>query len=303
MKASLASRRTSPSFGILGTDLFRHPELMALRTFILLTIASTSALGAEFEPANFGKYEARFVGSIKFPEGSEDVDLALRCASPVSERGQVGRISCAFTRQPKVDQAFINAITTKRSHLRIRIEPARAKRLRKTVRFQYTVRFERDAEGSRISVFPNHGHAMAEHGLNYTSPQRYENARGKLWRWCKQVFEGRISGFITREGLAEDVKIEADGSPSPRCIESIATDFEKSKYIPAFVDGSPIETRLVQSYWDDTPSRQLYVDVDPLKLRTTYRWRSVQVHASDPVRRQGPFEMTADKGGLSDSNL
>ena len=112
MKASLASRRTGPSFGILGTDLFRHPELMALRTFILLTIASTSALGAEFEPANFGKYEARFVGSIKFPEGSEDVDLALRCASPVSERGQVGRTSCANIRQPKVDQAFINAIPT-----------------------------------------------------------------------------------------------------------------------------------------------------------------------------------------------
>jgi hypothetical protein len=236
---------------------------MALRTLILLMFVSNAALASEFQPANFGKYEARFVGSIKFHKGSEEVDVAIRCAARVTESGELGRSSCAYAGLPAVDQPFIDAITVKRSHLRIRIEPARAKRLKRQVWFQYTVRFERDAQGSRISVFPNHGHAAAQLGAHYTSPQRYENARGKLWRWCKQVFEGQVSGLINRDGSASDVKIQEEGNPSPRCIESIVTDFEKSKYIPAFVAGSAVEIRLVHRYWDDTPSKQLYVYVDP----------------------------------------
>lgn len=245
---------------------------MALRTLILLLFVSPLTLASEFQPADFGKYKARFVESIKFPAGSEEVDLSIQCGAKVSDSGVVGQTNCAGARlrgaglpdsdqqSVSLDQPFIEAITMKRRHLRIRIEPARAKRLKKSVWFQYTVRFERDAQGSRISVFPNHGHAAAQLGLNYTSPQRYENARGNLWRWCKQVFDGRVSGLIKQDGSAEDVTIEAEGSPTTRCVESIVTDFEKSKYIPAFADGSAVEIRLMQTYWGDTARKQLYVD-------------------------------------------
>jgi hypothetical protein len=209
----------------------------------LVLITGGTAIAAQYQPADFGKYQARFVESIRFPQGSGPVDIMLKCRAVIPRRGTLQGSHCD---DHELYPQYHDAVVQKRRHLKFRVEPGRVSNAATVVYFQYMVRFQRDDDGERITVSPNHGNVEITTG--FTTPQRYKSGIREFGRRCDRFYDGWVSGLILADGTARDVRAES-GDLTPECLDDIVAWFETSKYIPALIDGEPVEMRLSERFW------------------------------------------------------
>ena len=215
---------------------------------LLFLCATAVAEVRTFVPATFGKYESKFVKSIRFPKGEEPVDLRLLCDATLHNDGRGRGVFCEG-RETHPD--FHKAITKHKARY-LRVVVPRTDGRKQTVRFQFNVHFVRDASGEQIKVQPNHRHNVDAFGEAYSSPQRYEGPYRATTK-CDLLFDVKIRGVVPANGQgAKEVSVvEAEANPS--CTEAIAEYFARSDYIPGFADGRPVEMVLIERFWREAP--------------------------------------------------
>ena len=247
------------TIGTTGTLRCPHglPGACAAPRALWLLVLAVIAAGSQpiaadtttFVPATFGKYESKFVRSIRFPKGDTPVDIRLLCDATLHNDGRGRGLFC----EGRDDHPEFHKAVTRHKARYLRVVIPRTDGRKQTVRFQFNVHFVRDADGERITLAPNHRHSMARYGDTYSSPQRYEGPY-RATTHCDLVFDVRVRGVVPADGGgARDVEI-VESEANPSCVEAILGYFARSDYIPGFADGKPVEMVLIERFWR-TPSR------------------------------------------------
>lgn len=226
----------------------RQPGAAVKLMLAVLVVLGGSATNAEtrpeFVPATFGKYEARFVRSIRFPKEPGPVDVRLLCDATLYNDGRGRGLFC----EGKQAHPIFHEAATRNDARYLRLVIPRKDGRKKTARFQFNIHFVRDAAGERISVQPNHRHNLDRYGEAYSSPQRYEGAYRASTK-CDRLFDVRIRGVVPVDGRgAQDVTVVA-AEANESCVAAIRKYFARSSYIPGFADGEPAEMVLIERFW------------------------------------------------------
>ncbi len=197
-----------------------------------------------YTPADFFDGEKTIHSRIKFPEWEDDVSVSLRCDSRVSKFGKVIENFCFSSGdkyalfEKEVHKAMKNSFVT----------PAMVGGAKKGVWFQYFVNFNKSGKKKRISIYPNYGLEMDRYGVNYTSPQRYSKGVRTLFNRCRIHANVWIKATIDEFGNPNNVEVVSSKGGN-RCTKNLAFKFSKAKYIPAYVDGRPVPSLYMESFF------------------------------------------------------
>ena len=209
--------------------------------FILLLLTQTSfATTMTFEPAGFKDSGASLQRNLKFPKkiAKSDVDLTvvIRCDAYIKRNGKLSSNMCH--EEGKGDYPYVKQIN--RAAERSRFKPGKVNGASKVTYFQYYVVFTKKKSQTLIEVIGNSGLEVERLGLDYTSPQRYREKGANFGSGCALNQKATVNAFINKLGEVLKVQVTGD-SVSERCVASLTKSFLKQKYIPAMVNGEPID--------------------------------------------------------------
>lgn len=194
---------------------------------------------------------ARFAGGldaasekIRFPNHKRDVSIYINCSARVSTEGEVERYYCldyygvADTKFREAAEAFIE---------RVELTPAMVNGAPVPVEIYFRVFFGRRGEQYAAGVFPNWGDDAEKYGLEYESPQRY-NEDPPAPR-CGSV--GGISRVQVGEDGSADSNVRLIMSYGQiehygTCENWMTQVVREGRYIPAQHQGNPVVATYVE---------------------------------------------------------
>ncbi|MES3007029.1 MAG: hypothetical protein V4751_04580 [Pseudomonadota bacterium] len=215
-------------------------------------------------PAYFEKGDNALQSTIGFPRPHEDIEVRLLCGAYVSYEGRFGKTYCRDINEENM--GFVLAL--EKSLNEGIIQPAiRQDGKSFSVWFNFSVIFNSLGNTGSIYLFPNHGINSDRFGENYISAQRILKRTGsqpgvdvlsKRWRWnllSTECYEGYDVWLIFHiSSLGEIQKYEQGiSNRSDDCSSYIVKRVMKElQYIPAHYDGKPVDSILVERFWDDS---------------------------------------------------
>ena len=218
--------------------------LKLLTIFTLLSMAPIAAadddVAPSFTPANFVEGERSLKNLIRFPKIKGDLSIVVTCTSIGTAKGRIQEAKCSAADDP--DQKF--AIAVSRRTRSARITPAIVDGKNEQVDFQFNVVFTRIGETETIDVYTNNHKNLDRFGPDYISAQRYSPY--ELPDVCK---ERRLSylileiAVVTKEGRVKESDLHVDSIGIAKvCETSLREITRRSRFVPAFHDGSPVES-------------------------------------------------------------
>jgi hypothetical protein len=219
-------------------------SLFAVLTAAVLAIiaidASNPVMAAAYTPATFVEGKHSLNTLLDFPKVDGDVSVAVICTSIGTANGRIREAKCSAANDPS--QKF--AIAVNRRVKSARINPATVDGREEKVDFQFTVIFSRTGDAESIDVYINNQKNLDRFGPDYISAQRYSPY--ELPDVCK---ERRISflilevAVVTKEGAVTESDLHVDSAGIPKTCEVRLREITKSsRFIPAFYEGSPVES-------------------------------------------------------------
>lgn len=228
-------------------------SLFAALTATVLAIiaidASIPAFAASFTPATFVEGKRSLKTLLTFPKVDGDVSVTVTCTSIGAANGRIREAKCSAANDPS--QEF--AIAVNRRAKSARINPATVDGREEKVDFQFTVIFSRIGDAESIDVYVNNQKNLDRFGPDYISAQRYSPY--ELPDVCK---ERRASflilevAVVTVDGAVKESDLHVDSvGIATVCEEALRQITESSRFIPAFYEGSPVESVWVNP-WIET---------------------------------------------------
>ncbi len=219
-----------------GLKLFTVSTLLALSP---IAVADDGAVPS-FSSANFVEGERSLKNLIKFTKVKGDLSIVVNCTSIGSAKGGIRDAKCSATDDPS--QKF--AIAVSRRTRSARITPAIVDGKNEQVDFQFKVVFIRTGETETIDVYANNRKNLDRFGPDYVSAQRYSPY--ELPDVCK---ERRASflileiAVVTKEGRVKESDLHVDSIGIAKvCETSLREITRSSRFVPAFHDGSAVES-------------------------------------------------------------
>lgn len=214
---------------------------LAAVSFALVAIhASNPVMAASFSPATFVEGKRSLKTLLKFPKVDGDVSVIVICTSIGAANGRIREAKCSAANDPS--QKF--AIAVNRRAKSARINPATVDGRKEKVDFQFAVVFSRTADEESIDVYVNNQKNLDRFGPDYISAQRYSPY--ELPDQCK---ERRLSflilevAVVTKEGAVTESQLHVDSVGIAKvCEDALREITRSSRFIPAFYEGSPVES-------------------------------------------------------------
>jgi len=199
-------------------------------------------------PAIIGDEPQSLHNRLSFPNVDGDWNALVKCTAQVGESGSV-QLPVCFDRDETNSPFFLEVIRSARGSQMI---PATVDGVNVFVEmFQFSVLFQQRGEQQAIVVYPHHGNNRQFYGDNYIAAQRYGvtqsadcNARtdrfGELN--VRMVFSLDANAVVGEE-------IEAMDAVLADCLTAFKNFIEKGSYIPAYAEGKPVESVVVQWFY------------------------------------------------------
>lgn len=206
---------------------------------------STSPDTPSFIPALLGDGPRALYNRLDFPNIDGDVDAMVRCIARVGESGTMQGPVC-FERDENNSPFFREVMQAATG---AELIPAKVDGANVFVdMFQFTVRFQKLGDIENIVVYPHHRRNFQFFGDSYIAAQRYgvherANCDARTDRFgdldVRMVFSVDAAGVVGEE-------IEAMDSTFEDCIIAFRSYIATASYIPAFYEGRPAESVVVQ---------------------------------------------------------
>ncbi len=200
----------------------------------------------QFTPARFADSDKQLQSLIKFPRSGKDIDVKIKCDTVVTDEGKISRVVCYGPDRWKVSykKAIYDVIED------VEFVPATVNGEAKTVVLQCSVQFVRKEGVENISVYPNHGHDVRRYGNDYSGVQRYD---WDIWssRGCRRHnrrFIVNTEAIVGSDGKLLDHKLVKGNQRLGPCEEDLNRHVSTGSYIPALMDGIPVQAKLVETY-------------------------------------------------------
>ena len=199
-----------------------------------------------FTPAHFAEGENTIESLVKFPRGSKDVDVKIKCDSVVTNDAKLERVVCyAPDRHKRSYKDAIYKIVED-----VELVPATVNGTPETVVMQYTVHFVRKDGEQSISVYSNHGFDSKKYGNEYSGVQRYDWGRWSS-KGCRRHYRRFIvttEALVGSDGRLQEYKLIKGNHVLGACEEDLENHIKTGSYIPAMKDGAPVQARFVETY-------------------------------------------------------
>lgn len=207
---------------------------------IIAIDARIPAFAATFTPATFVEGKRSLKTLLKFPKVDGDVSVAVICTSIGTAKGRIREAKCSAANDPS--QKF--AIAVNRRAKSARINPATVDGRDEQVDFQFTVIFSRTGDAESIDVYVNNQKNLDRFGPDYISAQRYSPY--ELPDVCKERRASYLIlevAVVTKEGAVTDSQLHVDSVGIAKvCEDALRVITKSSRFIPAFYEGSPVES-------------------------------------------------------------
>ena len=210
--------------------------------FIGAMIFSNYALAqSSFTPAIIGDDPQSLYNRLSFPNVDGDWNALVKCTAQVGESGSVRSPIC-FDRD-ETNSPFFPVVM--RSARGSRMIPATVDGVNVFVEMvQFSVLFQQRGEQQAIVVYPNHGNNRQFYGDNYIAAQRIwrDSEYGCFHRTdinVRMVFSLDANGEVGEE-------IEAMDRAFGNCLTAFERFIKKSTYIPAYFEGKPVDSVVVE---------------------------------------------------------
>ena len=215
--------------------------------FIGAMIFSNYALAqSSFTPAIIGDDPQSLYNRLSFPNVDGDWNALVKCTAQVGESGSVRSPIC-FDRD-ETNSPFFPVVM--RSARGSRMIPATVDGVNVFVEMvQFSVLFQQRGEQQAIVVYPNHGNNRQFYGDNYIAAQRYGVTQSircsmlddRYWAvsYRRMVFSLDANGEVGEE-------IEAMDRAMGDCLTAFENFIKKSTYIPAYFEGKPVDSVVVE---------------------------------------------------------
>ena len=242
-----------------------------ISTFLVLLLGGCSATNsnqyavgsvADYEyirPAKLKESPGSLAESIVFPDSQGDINLSINCSTRISSSGWArSKVVCYDYKDELADYYHAIAAAFPGKYL----VPAQLndRRVRLT-KFYFTVNFTAFGGVRKVNVYENLGMQTDSSVGRFISPQRYR-FRYSLNRQprCKNLGQAYANFVFTVDvsGHAKDVFSPAREQMGDFCFEDIKNIIERSRYIPALLDHTPVEAIYVQTY----TSTDYYTSID-----------------------------------------
>jgi hypothetical protein len=209
-----------------------HRTALCLLVFLAPAFAGADTVS----PARFREGNGSLAAHIQFPDQATEVDVILDCESPVSARGEIGRVFCHP--QAGTHSGYLRAVGNAVS--KVRLYPARVNGLPKSIWLQYSVHFFRSADSAgQIGVYLHHDGPILAKGRSITWPQPYFFPRSGWGRAC--FLSGNFMARIRVDEAGNPVSHTLPDRLSAPCARAMKGFIERSRYVPATIDGVPAE--------------------------------------------------------------
>jgi hypothetical protein len=202
-----------------------------------------------YEPFNFPADQSSIVSRIEFPDYSKEVTLRVFCDVAVTKSGEFERSICWSDHEDGV--RFVKAV--EKNIDGTQLVPARVNGDAVDIWFQYTVQFEKRDDVENITLFPHQFVGITGPGTGYSSPQLYNTSiqTPGLRLECNGSYFIWYAILVPAEG-GTPTKVQAlNKSGSANCRRHSQAVAEKGLYIPAFLDGTPVEAGYKQIWSDE----------------------------------------------------
>lgn len=220
-------------------------HFLKILTLLTLVGLGASAVGDDaavesFTSANFVEGERSLKNLIRFPKVKGDLSIVVTCTSIGTAKGRIQEAKCSAADDPK--QKF--AIAVSRRTKSARITPATVAGKNEQVDFQFSVIFTRTGEAETIAVYTNNRKNLDRFGPDYVSAQRYSPY--ELPDVCKERRASYLIleiAVVTKEGTVKESDLHVDSIGIVKVCETSLREITKSsRFVPAFHDGSPVES-------------------------------------------------------------
>jgi len=202
--------------------------------------ASVPAFAASFTSATFVEGKRSLRSLLKFPKVDGDVLVTVTCTSIGAANGRIREPKCSAANDPS--QEF--AIAVNRRAKSARIIPATVDGREEKVDFQFTVIFSKTGDAESIDVYVNNQKNLDRFGPDYISAQRYSPY--ELPDVCKErraAFLILEVAVVSAEGAVKESDLHVDAVGIPNTCEVQLREITKSsRFIPAYYEGSPVES-------------------------------------------------------------
>ncbi|NKC00308.1 MAG: hypothetical protein GKR90_17730 [Pseudomonadales bacterium] len=219
---------------------------LRISKIILLGLITNSDIHANepttTSPAHFGESAPSIVNSFEFPKVEGHINQFVTCAAYVWVNGKIGSPIC---QRDSENEWFVREVMGRVWGKKI--SPARIDGKGRLVWFQFSVWFQRDDSGERVILSPNNGAEMSRLGQSYISAQGYGRVLAKFPLCVVRANNAWVEVVITANGTPKDSKV-IRGQLSPSCTNRLLKYVLSRKYIPAFSENKPVESRLVEWY-------------------------------------------------------
>lgn len=221
-------------------------SLRKMAVFFSFYFLSAIILAAETLPATFDSAEQSFLEEIAIPSLEAGTTLVVKCGGWLGKRGRFSQVACYQSAELtenieiaiKLNRTIPNAARKKK------FTPAIVHGLKTKVWVNFSVIVDNTGGVQTARVVLNHQYNEAQYGEDYVSAQRY-NARS--WR-CSLSFDNSFGVLVSSEGEAKNVRPAKPGL-SKRCENRISRALERSRYIPAHLDGNPVDSMYVELFF------------------------------------------------------
>jgi hypothetical protein len=219
-------------------------KVLAAATVLSL---SAGALAQVYEPASFGKAEARIVQSLPAPELTDALPvIGVYCQAEVASDGAVDGVRCY--EKEGYDQLLQQTERAVRGETFV---PAKVDGSPVPVRMHFRVVYAQLEDQAPVVMLPNLGNMQSRYGFDYTAPQErldqpqwYEKYRDNSWAEGELFFSDhgrltRILAIVGTDGTPLAVRrIEAHGQRKRDAVE-VEKHLRQARFIPGFADGQP----------------------------------------------------------------
>ncbi len=227
--------------------MYRKELYHSVFLFLLCIQAIVSAETQDTFPAHFGTAEQDLLEKLDIPQIAKGTQLISRCAGWVSDEGIFVRVFC-FTDQSltqneqfavQLSQSIPDAAAS------TQITPAMVNGSNKSVWFNFSVVIDSSGSDQEVMVLNNHLYNEATLGRDYISAQRYDRRN-----WGCYGFTGNVSFgiYVSSDSEASDFQ-SIQKTLTKNCERRILRALRRSKYIPAFLDGSPIDSHYIEFFF------------------------------------------------------
>ncbi len=196
-----------------------------------------------YEPANFTESQKSLQNLVKFPksiaESDTDTTVPIRCDAYISDTGKF--ISNFCNDEGRDVFLYLKAINNAAENAKIK--PGKINGRGRNVWFQYFLVFSKVGKKTLVEGFPNSGIQLKQFGPDYTSAQRYREDTGGFGSGCGKAYSQIIlvKAIIGKNGKAKKVEVEGKDT-TDTCKNNLIADFMEQEFIPAFVDGVPVDS-------------------------------------------------------------